>query len=303
MDHAGWTFLCGAAPVSDVAFVARERDDLAATEVAASTFYCWNSRNPDVTLQWFIYDSVVNWRARTMASIKPQGHDRLVVALGSKGQYLELEPLSMKQVFGEMDSPVISLRRLISIGDDLIAVGMGRSVRIRQDRGLWSEIGPGTTEADAGRIVGFEGLDGTSPTDLYAAGWRGEIWHRAASSWRQVDSPTNANLNAVACIGETIYVVGDNGTMVRGEADRWSTIDTGRPENLLDVATFEGEVFVVTDYKILKLAPTGLVPEDRFPNGDAPATCLHLLRAVDGLISLGPKDMFRFAGGFWTRVI
>ena len=91
--------------------------------------------------------------------------------------------------------------------------------------------------------------------------------------------------------------------MVRGAGDQWDFIDTGRPENFQDFAVFDGEVFVVTDFRILRLRPSGLIPEDRFEGGDAPDSCLHLLLAEDGLVSMGPKDLFTFSGGTWRRII
>ena len=37
---------------------------------------------------------------------------------------------------------------------------------------------------------------------------------------------------------------------------------------------------------------------------DAPATCLHLLEAADGLVSLGQKDVFlKPASGRWRRLV
>src|SRR5207245_8278082 len=104
-------------------------------------------------------------------------------------------------------------------------------------------------------------------------------------AWTRIDSPTNANLNAVACDDENglVFAVGDNGAMVRGTGDQWGFIDTGRPENLQDVAVFDGEVFVVTDFDILRLGPSGLIPEDRFTAGDTPDSSLHLMAAEGGV--------------------
>jgi hypothetical protein len=199
-------------------------------------------------------------------------------------------------------SPLI--RRVAAIEDIIFAAGMGRSVIRRVDRGRWIEFGPGTTAADEGQVIGFEGIDGFSAGDIYVAGWGGEIWRWFRDAWRQIDSPTSANLNAVACGAHgTVYVVGDNGSMVRGAGDLWQTIDTQRPENLQDVAVFGEDVFVVTDHKILRLSPSGLVPEERFVSGDMPSTCLHLLLASDGVVSMGPKDLFVFSAGTWRRVI
>lgn len=303
MDHFGWTIICGCAPFTDFAFFARERDDLMDGDVVATSFYSWDGQEPDPGLQWSIYDKIVEWRAQGMATLKPLGGDRVTVALGSNGQYFEVEPATAAQYLGVVE-PSVLVRRVAAIGDVIFAAGMGRSVIRRDGRDGWVEFGPGTTDADEGRITGFEGIDGFSVEDIYVAGWNGEIWRWHAAVWRRIDSPTNANLNAVACAPDgLVYVVGDNGSMLRGAGDLWTVIETNRPENLMDVAAFEADVFVVTDYKILRLTPTGLAPDDRFADDDRPATCLHLLRAADGVISLGTKDMFVFSGGVWRRII
>jgi hypothetical protein len=305
MEHSGWSFLCGWAPATNFVFFARERDDVADQGISASSFYIWYEPHPDPSKRWSIYSEIANWRAQGMASIKPPSSDRVTVALGTRGQYFEVAPGTAVQHLGTITDPEVLVRRVAAIGGTIVAAGMGRSVIRRIDRGNWVEFGPGTTDADRDQVVGFEGIDGISADDLHAVGWRGEIWHWSGGRWRQIDSPTNANLNAVALAGDgTVFAVGDDGSMVRGAGDRWEVVDTGRSENLQDVAVYEGEVFVVTDYRILRLRPTGLVEDDRF-EGDRPGTCLHLLKADDGsgLVSMGPTDLFAFSGGVWRRIV
>ncbi|MGP0001822.1 MAG: hypothetical protein ACLPKW_29350 [Acetobacteraceae bacterium] len=305
MEHAAWSFLCGCAPATDFVFFARESDDMAARDVAVSTFYNWDEQRPDPTQRWSIYSEVADWRVQGMATIKPASGERTTIALGTRGQYFEVQPASTAQYLGSIAGLNVLVRRVAAIGDVIFAVGMGRSVIRRVRRGTWAEFGPGTTAVDQGQVIGFEGIDGFAPDDIYVAGWGGEIWHWFHGAWQRIDSPTNFNLNAVACDRQNglVFAVGDNGSMVRGAGDQWDVIDTGRSENLQDVTVFDGEVFVVTDFSILRLEPGGLVPEDRFTGADRPGTCLHLLLAEDGVIAMGPKDMFAFAGGSWRRII
>jgi hypothetical protein len=304
MDHEGWSFLCGCAPFTNYVFCARERDDVAEQDVAVTTFYNWDEDEPDPDDRWSICDEVADWRAQGMATIKPSASDRTTVALGSRGQYFELEPATTAQYLGVIGLDVL-IRRVTAIGDVIFGAGMGRSVIRRVSRGTWIEFGPGTTPLDQDRVVGFEGIDGFSPDNIYVAGWTGEIWHWLHGAWQRIDSPTNANLNAVACDHRKglVFAVGDNGAMLRGIGDQWDFIDTGRFENLQDVAVFDGEVFAVTDFGIFRLESAGLVPEDRFTDGDMPGSCLHLLLAEDGVVSMGPKDLFTFSGGLWHRVL
>ena len=304
MEHAGWTFSCGWAPHVDFVFFARERDDLADEDVVATSFYMWDEQAA-LDQQWGMYDAIVAWRAQGMASIKPASADRVTVALGTRGQYFEVEPATGAESVGVIGGLNVLIRRVAAIGDEIFAAGMGRSVIRRVRRGTWTEFGPGTTAADQGQVVGFEGIDGFAPDDIYVAGWAGEIWHWVNGAWQRIDSPTNVNLNAVACDRRNglVFAVGDNGSMVRGTGDQWEAVNTGRPENLQDVTVFDGQVFAVTDFGILRLTSDGLVPDDRFADADRPGTCLHLLLAEDGVISMGPKDLFAFAGGTWRRIV
>jgi hypothetical protein len=304
MDKSGWFFLCGCAPFTDLLFCAREREDLADGDIAASTFYLWDEQNPDPMTRWSIYDTVTSWRAQGMATIKPASSDRTTVAVGARGQFFEVEPKSLSQQEGKIATFSHNLRTLVSVEDVIFAAGLGRSVLRRDKVGAWTEIGPGVANEDLDRVVGFEQIDGFSVDDLYAAGWAGEIWHYDSGSWQRIDSPVNANLNAITCTSDgRVYAVGDNGTMVTGRNDIWSVVDTGRPENLQDVGEYQGEVFSVTDFRILKLTDEGLVPETRFDGGDLPTSCLSLWKSQDGLVSMGPKDLFRFSGTSWERIV
>lgn len=303
METAGWSFIAGCAAYSDFAFVARERDDLMEEGTVATSFYVWDDQNPDINLRWGIYKEIPSWRAMGLGTIKPPSNKRVTVALGSKGQYWEVEPDGLREVAGtiEIEFPI---RHVEAIEDVVIACGMGRTARRRESEGVWTEFGPGTTTADQDRIVGFEDIHGLTANELYAVGWHGEIWHWSRGQWFKIDSPTNVNLNAVACVPDgKVYAVGDNGIMIEGTQNLWQIVETNRPENLMDVTSFDNDIFVVTDYRILRLTADGLVPDDRFADGDLPSTCLQLLPAADGVISLGPKDMFSFANGSWRRVI
>jgi hypothetical protein len=81
-------------------------------------------------------------------------------------------------------------------------------------------------------------------------------------------------------------------------------MESGRKENLMDVAWFGGQVYVTTDFRILKSRGDRLVTETEFAApGEAPLTCLSLLQARDGLVSLGQKDVFTRQDGPWKRVI
>jgi hypothetical protein len=300
MDHEGSTFLCGSAPFFDLIFFAKVLDELSEQDIENSSFFEMDGDN------WGKYDSAMAWAAVGMATVKRSDSARLVVAVGARGAYWEaLHSDPVSEVHGHITNAKNSLRALAVIGEQIYACGMGRTVLRRNRPGDWDEIGPGTSADDGNSVIGLEGLAGFSAEDMYAVGWGGEIWHFANDTWRRLDSPVSANLNAVCCAADgNVYVVGDGGIMLRGHDDVWEVLDTDRTHNLMDVAFYDNTVYVSTDFQILKLDNDTLVQEDAFTDiDDVPETCLHLLAAEDGLVSMGTKDLFRFHSGIWERLL
>ena len=181
---------------------------------------------------------------------------------------------------------------------------MGRVVLHRNSTGDWSGIGPGTTDADKGKVVGFEDMCGFSSDEMVAVGWGGEIWVYEAGQWSQKESPTTGNLNAVHCADDgNVYIVGDKGVMIRGRGDDWEMVETARKENLTDVVLHKETLFVSTDFHLLKMGEDGLEPETEFADDRPPATCHALYVAQDGLVSIGTKDLTRRVDGSWERIV
>ncbi|RYF35428.1 MAG: hypothetical protein EOO26_00780 [Comamonadaceae bacterium] len=300
MKHEGSTFLSGAAGTTDFFFFAKERDELAEEDTPNSSFFVYDEDDGDEA--WRKYDEIVHWPAIAMATVKPAGQSRLVVAMGPNGDVWELDARSTDERVRRI-ADAGNVRKLATIGDDIYACGMNRIVLQRRAFARWDSLGPGPQAGDPA-IVGFEDLGGFGEHELYAVGWGGEIWWRDAGTWRRADSPTNANLTALTIGADgMVYVVGHDGVLLKGRRDQWALVDTGRRENLRDVATLDGRVYAASDFALFWLDDAGLVPESDFADGP-PATCLHLLEAPDGLVSLGQKDVFvKRSGAPWERLV
>ena len=298
MDHSLSTFLSGCAPFHDFIFFAKSLDEMDDADQPNSTFLYFEEDD----IHRFTATSMA-WPAISMATIKPEGGDRMLFALGPNGELWEGAAVDASHVIGEIGISDMSWRSLAVVDGELFACGMGRVAAVRTGPLKWRDISaPPAAAGD--RIVGFESIDGFSSKDLYAVGWQGEIWHRKGTRWRQIDSPVSINLNAVCCADDgQVYAVGDKGVMLRGRDDTWSEIETGLADNLQDVRDFEGRLYVATDFAILELVKDKLVPVGNFADGDRPGSCLLLLRGEDGLVSLGPKDLFSLHGGNWRRVV
>lgn len=299
MNHAGSTFLCGCAATVELIFFAKELDELVEQDEENTSFFVMFQSD------WYKYQFDGAWSAISMATVMPPGGVRTVVAVAPHGAYWEVQPKSLQQVHGDVRSAEYALRATAVIDNVIYACGMGRLVLRRKRPGDWDEIGPGTSEDDDGLIVGFEDLGGVSADEIYAVGWRGEIWRLAGGSWRRLDSPVSGKLNAVCCGADgNVYIVGDDGVMLRGRNEVWEVLEIERSDNFMDVEIFDGSVYVSTDFELLKLHNGSLIAEDAFADpDDVPATCLHLLAADDGLISMGTKDLFRLNKGAWERLV
>jgi hypothetical protein len=297
VDHSLSTFLSGCAPFHDVVLFSKSLDEMDDADQPNATFFMFNRG----ALSRFAGSAA--WPAVSMATLKPGDGQRVLVAIGPNGEAWEGLTSNATHTAGRIGISEQSWRSLAAIQGEIYACGMGRVAALRTGPHQWRDISAPSPAKDK-RILGFEDIDGFSSADLYAVGWHGEIWHRKSGKWRQVDSPVSANLNAVCCAGDGVaYAVGDGGVMLRGRNDEWEAIESGRPENLQDVRDHERQVYVTTDFEILQLTEDGLVPVTAFSDpDDAPDTCLHLAKAADGLVSIGPKDLFSLSGGTWRRV-
>ena len=295
MDHALSTFLSGCAPFHDLIIFAKSLDTMEAEDQPNSTFLLQNEENLTK------FPNSVGWAAVGMATLKPEGQARVICAVGPNGELWEGLPANATSVEGEIGIGEHAWRSLAVIEGEVYACGMDRTAAVRTGPLAWRDISAPPAEDDA-LIIGFESIDGFSAKDIYAVGWQGEIWQRDGTRWRQIDSPVSTNLNAVCCAEDgVVYVVGDNGVMLRGRDDQWTEIDTGLSDTLQDVRDYEGKVYVVTDFDIYELAGDTLEPVDL--GDDEAGTCLHLLKAADGLISLGQKDVLKLHAGEWSRVV
>ncbi len=300
MDHSTSSFICGYAVHLDLFFCVKEQDKKRADGMVFNAFLLHGNT-------WGKFATTFDWPHVAVASIRPGGSDRVVLSIGGNGDYWEFLDATSTERTGVIpgSSPFLA-RNLAVVEDRMFAVGMGRVVARWNSPGLWTRLDP-TAPLPEGRACGFNDLTGPSLEEMYAVGWRGEIWQTDGSAWRQIDSPISEHLVAACTLPDgSILAVGYNGAMVRGKHDSWTVVASGRPENLLDVCCCRGEVYVATAFRILKLEDSGLMPVTEFADADdIPTSCgaLYLTHDGVGVFSLGPKDLFRLRDGAWERVV
>jgi hypothetical protein len=182
------------------------------------------------------------------------------------------------------------------------ACGMGRQVYRRDGPGQWTCLDESCRESKEGVATGFKDIDGFSAKDIYAVGFKGEIWHYNGKAWLRVDSPTNVILNDVCCAGDgSVYIGGYKGILMRGDAGKMEVVEhASTKENIWGLAWHEKKLYLSTLKRVMTLEKGNtLTPVDM----DAPVTSAYHLSAADGqLWSIGPKDIMAFDGKAWTRI-
>ena len=193
------------------------------------------------------------------------------------------------------------LRGVRAIDGLAYAAGMRRQVYRRVGRDAWVRLDTGPLP-ELGDVVGFESIDGFGHNDLYAVGWKGEIWRGKDGEWAPVTSPTNLILTDVCCAADgEVYCCGQQGVVLRGRGESWTVVDNPAfGVDLWGLTFFEGHLYVAGFSVLLRLEDDILVPVDTAP---VAARTFGHLRHTDGVMwSTGASDLIAFDGATWTRL-
>ena len=197
------------------------------------------------------------------------------------------------------DTPDAALRCIRKIGDQVFAAGVDRAVYARAG-GTWRSL---STEnlMDADRPTAIQGIDGFNPTDVYTAGWDGELWHFDGKTWTQLQSPTNIILNDIAAGPDTCVAVGLAGQIVSGEGDNWEMIEhTETEDDFWSVRYFDGAFYLSSLSGIFQLKDGELSMFRHID--DEMRTAYALTVGPSGLWSIGPQDIALFDGTDWRTI-
>jgi len=296
----GCSYVTGAVRYTDLVYFGLVTDEMASHKLDHSLFVEW--------------DGGV-WRGSNLAPVKWTTVGATVVNVPSQqalflGYWGEVLCLGSGDVHEEkiqsaLGSPAERgpMRGIRSIDGKAYAVGMYRQVYRRDSSNVWTCIDQAVRpQAQEGRVVSFETIDGFSAQEIYAAGRQGEIWGSDGRDWNKFDSPTNLILTNICCAGnETAYICGQRGTLVRGRYDRWEIIEQSvTEEDFWGIAWYDGKLYLST-MRFVYTLEDGNLKQVEF-GGDVPETCFHLSAADGVLWSIGAKDVFSYDGSKWTRV-
>lgn len=226
------------------------------------------------------------------------GSLRSWLAVGEYGEVLVLAGQNMNQehILGPDDRGPLRGARLI--GDSIYAVGADLQV-YRRDAGCWRSMGP---DPRLGRGSGIlEAIDGFSNRELYASGWKGEIWRYQRDEWRLSPTPTNLILSDICCAGDgRVYACGQGGLIVHGRDDQWSVLDIHNEQpDLWSICWFKNRIFIASMQDIYLIEGGKVLRTDA---AEAGSSFYDLSVAGDTLWSIGAKDLLRYDGIRWERI-
>lgn len=92
----------------------------------------------------------------------------------------------------------------------------------------------------------FRGISGTSDSDVIAVGKKGTIYRWDGTSWSEMASGSNKDLNDVEAVGATAFAVGKDGEVLQLVSGTWTSVGGFTNEDLYGVwAASETEVYAV----------------------------------------------------------
>ena len=234
-----------------------------------------------------------------------QSPNEQLIALSPKGEAVllgsgDVHAENVLQSAGATGSPG-ALRAVGSVAGNALAVGMGRQVYRRLDSGIWMSLGDGLP-SDETAVTGFEAIDGFSLSEIYAAGWNGEIFRFDGERWNAIVSPTNLTLTSICCATDgNVYFGGQAGILIAGRGDQLGVIEHAAfPHDIWSLAWLEPHLYLATMRGVFRLAD-GTVEEVRMTSRERPST-YHLCQAGNVLWSIGRQDVMAFDGQVWHRI-
>jgi hypothetical protein len=185
------------------------------------------------------------------------------------------------------------LRDLRWIGEHLYTAGMSRQVYRREASRSWVRMDDGVVQPLGNlEVVGFNSIDGCSESDLWAVGFRGEIWRCLNGQWHEADSPTNVILHRVRTISQDLtFACGQKGVLLRRRGDMWEIVDhSATDEDLWGMEWFQDNLYVASASEVYRLG-AGDELEPVLKSLGKPWTSRDLHGNRGALWSFGPKHI------------
>jgi hypothetical protein len=217
-----------------------------------------------------------------------------------KGLYRIKPPADMKfdRVLPERRGFLMDLR---SIDGSWYAVGGHRQV-CRLDPDGWKAIDKGIhLPGDEGEAKLLLSISGTSPTNIFVAGYDGFVAHYDGRRWTQLDCPTNVGLQRILCVGPDVYACGHANTVMCLSNGVWRRFTEPDPSVIFwDMVHFQGRVLVCTKKALFEIAGDGL-REVTVPKKHHPVAFYRMDAGEDVLWTCGDETVLQFDGKNWKK--
>jgi hypothetical protein len=152
-------------------------------------------------------------------------------------------------------------------------------------------------------VCGFFALGGLDESEIYAAGFNGEIWTRRDDKWTREVSPTNVALKAMAVRADgQVCIAGLVGVVVFGRAGRFRAIKhSASRRNFHDVTVFQDKFYLSNDDGVFRLDEASDGLELVKPGGDLSTAHID---AGDGVIGSAGDKIISWSddGEHWHEV-
>ena len=175
------------------------------------------------------------------------------------------------------------LRELRVIGAHLYTAGMGRQVYRRLGPAQWEVLDPPRVpkrgEID---VCGFTSLDGVNESDIWAVGYKGEMWNRKGGQWHEAPALTNVTLHKVRMVRSDLgFASGKMGIVMRYDGSTWGALPhPAGTDDIWDLEWFADRLYAASAKKLYVLQPDDTFAEVKIEN----VTSFGHLHAADGVL-------------------
>jgi hypothetical protein len=196
-------------------------------------------------------------------------------------------------------------RDLRYIGSHIYMTGMGRQVYRREGDNNWIRFDQGIVRPiGSTEICGFNSIDGLTEKEIYAVGFKGEIWRYLKNKWQPVESPTNLVLHCVRAVDkDLVFVSGQKGLLIKGSGNRWELIDhDATNKDIWSIEWYNEQLYAACDDALFVYKENNQV--DKVDTGLGDKITSRYLHSNDGVLwSFGPKNIIWTEDGIrWNEV-
>jgi hypothetical protein len=196
-----------------------------------------------------------------------------------------------------------TLRCAKVINGYVYAAGMARQIYRRNGPDDWIQFDDGIfiPRGERQYAAGILDIDGIN-NELYAVGYKGEIWYFNGKNWEHSDSPTDIALTKVICVGDIVYIVGLCGIIIKGRHNLWEIVEQDiTKDDFWGIASFMDRTYVAAYSGVYEISANEFTKVDF--KLDVPVSTEYL-DARDGVIwSVGEKDIVMSENGVkWVKL-